>query len=176
MSDANELWEQQPLETDTAFAAFALYRDAGHARSLKKTAHVANTSLERICIWVKNHRWRKRIEAYTLHMDRLARANHQADLKAMGEAHLGIAALLIKKGMERLMETAPEELKPGDAARFIQLGVDLEKQARGYAIEELSPAEAVLGPLEAACAETNGSKDEQDAAPPSFADTLERGD
>lgn len=169
MSDPNLPWEQQPLETDKAFAAFALYRDAGHARSVRRVAQRTGTSHNQARLWYNSHRWLERIRAYTQDQDRLARTQRQADFKKMGEDHLHISKLLLSKGLARLVELAPEELKPGEAARFIQLGVELEQRARGYAVEELSPAQQALAPIEM----VYNAEDKPDTLDPvSFEDAL----
>lgn len=174
MSDANLPWEQQPLESDKAFAAFALYRDAGSARSIRRVAQATGTSPDQARRWCHSHQWRQRVEAYTREQDRLARVQRQADLKKMGDDHLHISKLLLSKGLARLVELAPEELKPGEAARFIQLGVDLEERARGYAVEELSPAEQALAPLEVIYSASDDKP--QEMAPLSFDEALKTAD
>ncbi len=145
MSDAPLLWEQQPTETAPAFAAFRAYRDKSPNPSIRAVADELAISRSQLAKWSKDNHWEKRLRAYMRAQDKAARATHHAERKKMSADHIAISRALIAKGLERLTRLNPAELKPGEAARFIQLGVELEVKARGYATESLeSMAEPIL--------------------------------
>lgn len=145
MSDTDYPWDQQPNETAPAFAAFRAYRDKAPNPSIRGVADELGISRSQLEKWSKHYGWERRVRAYMRAQDRAASIAHHADRKKMSDRHISISQALIAKGLERLTRLDASELKPGEAARFIQLGVDLEAKARGYATESLeSLAEPIL--------------------------------
>lgn len=80
-----EPWEQQPGETNNAYAAFLVYRDMPRPYSLRRAAglfyapsnlsdeerrnFVATASQQRqMQRWSSQHRWQERVRAWTLHL------------------------------------------------------------------------------------------------------------
>lgn len=144
MSDAPLLWEQQPTETAPAFAAFRAYRDKAPNPSIRAVADELKISRSQLEKWSKANGWEKRLRAYMRAQDKAARVAQHAERKKMSANHIAISQALIAKGLARLTSLDPVMLKPGEAARFIQLGVELEVKARGYATESL---EAMAEPI-----------------------------
>ncbi|MGE5551503.1 MAG: hypothetical protein ACM3ZC_13405 [Bacteroidota bacterium] len=124
-------WEQQQGETAKAFAAFSAYRDMGAERSLSKVSHVLSKSKPLLQRWSSTYSWVERVEAW----DRFtARQEQEAALKArldMSARHAKAAMVLMQKALQKLAKMKPEELEPGDVARFIDTAVKIERVARG---------------------------------------------
>ena len=57
-------WEQQPGESAKAFEAFAIYRDMGVERSVRKVTQRLNKSLTLIGKWSSRYNWPERARAY----------------------------------------------------------------------------------------------------------------
>src|SRR5512138_2606357 len=68
LSTLNFPWEQQPRESDKAFAAFSVYLSQGPERSLAKTAEKLGRSKLLMERWSSRHDWPARVAAYNAHM------------------------------------------------------------------------------------------------------------
>lgn len=147
MTDAPLPWEQQPTETPPAYAAFRIYRDMAPHSSIRATARELGIQRSQVEKWSRQYEWGKRQLAYIRAEDKAARAEQHAERKKMTSDHLAISKALIAKGLTRLTQLDPVQIKPAEAARFIALGVELEVKARGYCTESL---EDMVGPALAA--------------------------
>ncbi|MGE5528077.1 MAG: hypothetical protein ACM3X6_02915 [Patescibacteria group bacterium] len=124
-------WEQQPGESAKAFEAFARYRDMGAARSLAKVSQALSKSKVLLQRWSSAFSWVERVEAWDRH---IARQEQEAQLKArldMAARHAKAAMALMHKALQKLAKMKPEELEPGDVARFIDTAVKIERVACG---------------------------------------------
>ena len=143
---ALEPWEQQVGESAKAFEAFAIYRDMGVERSLRKVAQRLNKSLTQIAEWSSNKNWVERVAAWDAEQDRIARQEQLKAIKAMRNRHAGMAKAMIVKAGRALQKIPEDELKASDISRMIEVAAKLERISRGDVgdvIEERNGGEAV---------------------------------
>jgi hypothetical protein len=135
-------WEQREDESVPAFEAFKHYRDAGDLRSYSKTADALGKSRQLIERWASQYSWAERMRAYNRQMDRDARADRRRAYNEMYMTHTRVAQVLIGRGLAALQQVDASALSAGDAIRSIKLGIEIEREARGYNIHQ------VVTPLE----------------------------
>jgi hypothetical protein len=158
---AAPVWERQPHEGDRAFAAYATYRDLGPARSTRIVAEELAKSDQLIRRWSSEWGWVERAgawddEAYRNHRERDLVERHEARRKML-ETHAKAGATLHEIGVKALARydtsspgTADEArariaaLTASDAARLMETGAKLERQARGETPERVDMREAMI--------------------------------
>ncbi len=77
-------FEQQPKESDKAFAAFSVYLSMGAERSLAKTAAKLGRSKVMMEKWSRKFDWPARVVAYNAHMALVEREAAEAMTRAKG--------------------------------------------------------------------------------------------
>ena len=77
-------FEQQPKESDKAFAAFSLYLSQGSERSLAKVAKKLSRSKVLMEKWSSKFDWGARVVAYGTHMALVEREAAEAMTRAKG--------------------------------------------------------------------------------------------
>lgn len=135
-------------ETDTAYAAFCVYRDEGPRRSLRQAARdyyrlqdlperhgPDGGKLGQVTAWSGRNDWRSRAASYDHHLDRMRRIEHADEVKEMARRHAAVANVAIARGTERLRAMTAAELTPREAIVLIDLGVRIERLTRGQATE-----------------------------------------
>ncbi|MGC1650738.1 MAG: hypothetical protein WA741_33355 [Candidatus Sulfotelmatobacter sp.] len=85
-----ELWDKRPDESEKAFGAFVLYRNA-EKRSFKLVAEKLNCSSQNIFQWSSRFNWRLRCDAYDLELDRQQRVLFARNRVRMRERHREVA-------------------------------------------------------------------------------------
>ena len=147
-----ELWHRQPDESSKDFHAFMLYRDmTPKGRSLREVCQKLTKSLPYLTHlkkWSSHYNWVARVQAYD---DHLAAARAEAQEKAIIEMAerqakegmtlqiVGIKRFLDSEGKVR--EEVATKMKDGDAIRAVEVGVKIERMARG------EPTEIVKGEI-----------------------------
>lgn len=140
-----EPWERQDGESTRAYEAFALYRDMGVDRSLRKVAQQLNKSLTIVAKWSTESEWIKRVAAWDAEQDRIARQAQVEEIKKMRKRHAEVANSMIIKAARALNRMKEEDIKPADISRFIEVASKLERLSRGdtsEVIEERDGGEA----------------------------------
>ena len=125
-------WERQDGETPKQFEAFAVYRDMENRTIAKvgKQLGKSDTLMER---WSAANKWVDRAAAWDAEQDRIARQEQIKDIKKMRQRHAQIATSMIAaaaKGLKEIMDK-PEEMKPNDVARLVEVASKLERLSRG---------------------------------------------
>lgn len=148
MSKGNtpEPWERQPEETARAFEAFAIYRDMGPDRSLRKVVQTLDKNLTTIGDWSTKYEWVKRVAAWDAEQDRIARVQQLKEIKAMRNRHAGMAKAMIVKAGRALNRIPEDEIKASDISRMIEVASKLERISRGDVgdvIEERNGGETI---------------------------------
>ena len=141
-----ELWERQPTESAQAFEAFALYRDMGVNRSLRKVVQAINKSLTTIGEWSSKHEWVKRVAAWDAEQDRIARNELAAEMTATRKRQRKQAQRMQEKGMELLESISIGDAKLSEIVSLLKAGMEQERIAIGdvgEVIEERNGGEAV---------------------------------
>jgi len=124
-------WDRQEGEGAKAFEAFAIYRDMGPERSIRKVAQALDKSRTLIGNWSSTYEWVKRSDAWDIEQDRLSRIAQQKTSREMNERQARIAVTLQGKMLQALETLDPKRVKPQDLARIMELGLKYERIARG---------------------------------------------
>ena len=123
-------WEQQPGESAKAFEAFAIYRDMGVERSVRKVTQRLNKSLTLIGKWSSRYNWPKRARAYDRDLDRQAHAQAVRDVRSMTNRHIRIAMQLQAKALEALEQLNVATLSPKMQLAFLAKATEIERMNR----------------------------------------------
>lgn len=137
-----ELWERQPFEHSRCFQAFAIYRDMGPDRALRKVAHELSKSYPVILKWNNRWFWQERVAAYDQYLDRIkleAQAKARQEMaerqaregKSLQNLAIGAVAHLLGE------DGKPKKLKASDIARLLEVGVKIERLAVGEPTENV---------------------------------------
>ena len=123
-------WEQQPGESAKAFEAFAIYRDMGVERSVRKVTQRLNKSLPLIGKWSSRYNWPERARAYDRDLDRQAHAQAVRDVRSMTNRHIRIAMQLQAKALEALEQLNVATLSPKMQLAFLAKATEIERMNR----------------------------------------------
>ncbi|MGN0489348.1 MAG: hypothetical protein ACI4HO_08815 [Ruminococcus sp.] len=139
---SENIWERQPGETVGDYKKFCVYRDMGagsaditERRSLQKAADVIKCRKKRLEPLSKEFRWVERAEAYDVHLEKIQRQKHEAEIEKMKEGHAKLAQELVKKAALRLLTIPEDEIKAADVVRMFETGVKIERLSRGESTE-----------------------------------------
>ena len=131
-------WERQFGESRKAFEAFAVYRDMGATRSQERVARELGKSAQLMARWSAMWNWVERVVAWVDEQDRQARVAQSEAVVKMNERHAKLAAALTGKVIEKLQVVTPadiEKMTLVSLSRLLEVGVKVERQARGEAGE-----------------------------------------
>ena len=123
-------WEQQPGESAKAFEAFAIYRDMGVERSVRKVTQRLNKSLTLIGKWSSRYNWPERARAYDRDLDRQAHAQAVRDVRSMTNRHIRIAMQVQAKALEALEQLNVATLSPKMQLAFLAKATEIERMNR----------------------------------------------
>lgn len=126
-----DLWEQQQAESAPAFEAFAVYRDAGPARSTRAAARQVGKNAKLISRWCKKWRWVERVRAWDQDQDRQRRQQAVEALAEMHQRHAKLAAVMTAKIATKLNSVKAEDLTAAQVAQWLDIAVKIERVARG---------------------------------------------
>lgn len=132
-----EPWERRDTETALSFNAFAVYRDAGAMRSLRKTAREVPTDYKVVANWSVTHQWVDRALAWDRYMDRQRQVALVSRQREVAELHDRVAAALLARAVNRITGqngvTAldPSTLTAREVARLIEVATRVQRSALG---------------------------------------------
>ncbi len=132
-----KLYERLPWETPREFGAFRLYRDLGTERSAAQTVLAARREKMRGCGRETVDRlsaanaWRARAAAWDDEQDRKRREASLKRVAEMAERHVQISLLMLSKSVAAMQGMNASDLSPSEAAKLTELGVRIEREARG---------------------------------------------
>jgi len=132
------LWDQQPNESSKAFERFALYRDMGAGRSLRKLAKELALNPSTIAEISMKHRWQERITAFDAYINKAIQHNQIVQVKAMKRRQIVLALRAQKvaeKGLKKLLkdiddDTILRKLSPEGLSKILDTGCRLERLNR----------------------------------------------
>jgi hypothetical protein len=132
-------WERQPGEPAKGFKAFTVFRDMGDDRGVIRVRDVAGGTYghKQLMTWATTWRWVERANAYDRMLDRRRQAAHIAEVEAMARRQVQTGQVLQERGLryvEEELDTAEQRKKnmtPNVALRFIDTGVNLEREGLG---------------------------------------------
>jgi hypothetical protein len=131
-------WERQFNESRKAFEAFCAYRDMGPARSSEKVARELSKSAQLIRRWSAKWNWVERVAEWGDEQDRQNRIAQTKAIQKMNERHAKLAVALqgkIATGLNLLQDETILGMTPSAISRLLEVGVKVERQARGEAGE-----------------------------------------
>lgn len=132
-------WERQQGEPAKAFSAFTIFRDMGDERGVTLVRDKAGGaySHKSLMTWAEKYRWIERADAYDRYLDRRRQAALAAEIEAQARRQVQAGQVLQEHGLKYVKENlaTPEErkanLSANTALRFIDKGIDLERQGLG---------------------------------------------
>jgi hypothetical protein len=149
LAEDRDPWTKQPWESWPAFNAFALYRDMGHTRTLRKVAeHLVETSTKtrnpisvesQLGGWSAKHRWQERVDAYVLHADQeLVDARLEMQTRVIRE-DVDVAAKLLRHADSSLdaLETSGMPLGPNEIPRYVEAASRIRRLAAGLSTDNV---------------------------------------
>jgi hypothetical protein len=144
------VWERDPRESPKAFQAFALYRDLGPDRTLRRVADQLGKSLSLIERWSSAWAWRDRVQAYDAYLDRKMRLEAERQLSEaraeMVGRHSQIAVAALHKVTQRIIgdEKAGVEAVPVDDLTLPELARVFEVFHRAERVSRGVPGDHVV--------------------------------
>ena len=122
-------WKKLPEETSRQYEAFCIYRDMGIERSILKVAHEwsAGGHTSKLKEWSSKYSWVERASAYDEHLDEIKRARNEEAIIDMSARHADYSLQIQKKAIEALNLINPEELKPNDLIKWLDIAVKIER-------------------------------------------------
>jgi membrane-bound lytic murein transglycosylase len=143
---ARNSWERQLGESDKAYKAFILYRDAGLDRTLKDVAAMLNKSVQNISRWSIRWEWRDRVEAWDSHVEEIEQRETFKERVEYRKLSLQIAKDLATKaalGVQALKTVRADAdgreclaVKPTDLIRMLELSYKIQGELLGKANED----------------------------------------
>lgn len=154
---ADPLWERQEGESDKAYEGFATYRDLGPGRSLAQAAQILHkTKQGTLQPWSVQWGWVERSSAWDDEADRNQRHRDQEERaiarRTMLKEHTDAGRALIAVGAAALSRFDAQQagaaerigkIGAAEAARLMEIGVKMERLARGEVTERLEVREAM---------------------------------
>ena len=123
-------WERQKGETEKAYEAFVLFRDAGPGRTLIAVARELHKSYTLIRRWNDTWNWSERVRLYDVDVEKAACAQAVKDRKDMIARHTKLALDVQKKAEEALKALKVSDMAPKDIKEYIKMATDLERLNR----------------------------------------------
>ena len=151
-----EPWERLTGESAKAYASFVLYRDMGPERSLRKLAREdeCRAKVGQLERWSSKWRWVERCQKYEDHLEHQDRLQQEKERREMHKRHAKMGMLAqtlalrkLEKALNRI-EQDEDGISAPDAARILDVGVKVERQARGESTESHELAGPGGGALE----------------------------
>ncbi len=154
------MFEQQPKESNKAFAAFAMYLSLGPQRSLESVARKLNKSKTIIGRWSSRYDWLVRVAAHASHLATVEREATEALARGKSAAWLtrkeeerdeewalrGELIVASRKVLKRFIEDG-KGATLGDVARALELACKLGRLACGMATDKTEVTGEEGGPI-----------------------------
>jgi len=155
-------WDRLTGESSKAYAHFCLYRDMGVSRSLRQMASVPGcTSIRRqLNRWSSKWRWVERCQKYEDHLEYQDRLQQEKERREMHKRHAKMGMLAQTFAVRKLekmasrIEQDEERVSPGDVARILDIGVKVERLARGEPTDSHEVSGPSGGPMKLDLGET----------------------
>lgn len=123
-------WERQAGESEEAYAAFKLYRDAGEKRSSIAVGKRLGKSGTIISRWCAANRWVERARAYDNALEREAYDVTVAEIREMNRKQAKLGAALQLKAIQALQKLDISKMPPKTIVEFLAKGAEIERRAR----------------------------------------------
>jgi hypothetical protein len=131
-----QVWERQPTETNKAWSAFLLFRDAVPAeRGLKEVAERLKISVQAVGKWSAKYNWFERVAQYDSFIDRSINQQKRIELEraknAMVERHTRTSVHIQNRIVSRMTEADFDKLSPVALSQLYLKVATFERQSRG---------------------------------------------
>jgi hypothetical protein len=130
-------WDRQLNESPKSFSRFAIYRDMGAERSLRKLADDVDLNLSTVAELSKKYRWQERAAAFDAYIDQASQISQLNQTKAMKRRQISLALKaqeLAEKGLAILLRTFDDErinnIRPEGLSRLLDVACRLERLNR----------------------------------------------
>jgi hypothetical protein len=130
-ADDRDPWDRQPGESLNRWNQFALYRDLGRTRTLKRAAERLNITHRTAQQYAYTWRWNERCGAYDAHMDRQWLAALDENSRAMVREHLRLSKQVLGKVSAGMDGLDPSVLSATELTRMAELYSKLARVALG---------------------------------------------
>lgn len=143
-------WERLPDESVRAYAQFCAFRDMPYTseehesftraqirsgRSLGKVAKRLGSSISLVQKYSMRFNWRSRAEAYDDYVERELREKNESEIRKMNKLHAKAGRKLTEKALCGLASVNAKALSALDIVRMFDIGVKIERLARGQSTE-----------------------------------------
>jgi hypothetical protein len=159
---ARDPWDRRSGEPSRAYETFRRFRDLGPLRRLDALVDPAHEiTAVTLRTWQARHDWLDRAAAWDDEVHRAADAARIEAIRDMHTRHTEAGRTLQAIAL-RVLEvyTEPEDVRPADAARLMDLGVRIERDTLLHSVEELQGvAPATTDPWEAISRELDAVPD-----------------
>ena len=156
---ADERWRsfatlisELPLMRETARQreAFQIYLEMGRDRSLSRLheellrTYGKPKTVRTVEEWSSKLGWQARIDQLEREAQVAAQAAFVAEKREANRRHAREAQALQQLGLQALADVDLEDVTPATATRLVEIGIRLEREARGLGREEIVPAEGEI--------------------------------
>ena len=127
-------WEQLPDETDMAYQAFCVYRDAGKNRSVMGIVGITEKTPNQLYYWKKKYNWSYRVNMWDTEIDREYRSGLVKERIKASRETIEIGMKLKQKAKEsliRVLEDKNIHLTNREIPIWAELGVKIERLGLG---------------------------------------------
>ncbi len=129
------VYEKLETETPKAYEAFCAYRDMGSSRSLHRVRDEEGKSHGTLEKWCRDHNWVKRVEAYDIDQEAIARQileeenreayreklrKYRQENEEIGNALRATAVIVLKKFRTFANDLDPKDIKPSNSANIVR--------------------------------------------------------
>ncbi len=149
-------WDMLPNEKPFLYERFCWYRDSAYLleqnedtgelqatmeldktkrRSYKEVARHFNVALSVIEDQGKRYEWQKRCKAFDSYIVQAAQQKKEREIIQMQKNHIALGKAMINRAAKRFLSLPEEEISTADAIRMADIGVKIERQARGISNE-----------------------------------------
>src|ERR1017187_5116383 len=155
-SEEKREWDRQPGESSKAYAHFCLYRDMGQTRSIRQLLKDSNcrSKLAQLMRWSSRWRWVERCQKYDDYLEHQDRSQQEKERREMHKRHAKMGMLAQTLALRKLekalngIEKDPDGMSAPDAARILDIGVKVERLARGESTKSHEVSGPSGGPIE----------------------------
>lgn len=124
-----EPWTRRKDETPAAWKAFQVYRD-GERNMSEISRQLGHRSKSAVQEWALKNDWKNRALAYDRFMDE-QRVQEQVKLqREMNERQAKIGQIVQNLSLQGVKNLKPEDLKPSEIARLLEVSSKIERLAR----------------------------------------------
>ncbi len=105
---------------------------------------VASGATSRLREWSSTHSWLDRAHEYDYYVDSIKREHNEEAIIEMSTRHANYSLQIQEKAIEALKLVKPENIKPLDLIRWLDVAVKIERLSRGLPTENIKQEQAAI--------------------------------